>query len=49
MYYNEKSIVSAENDPVVAVYKELNNVITRSLRYENENNEPDVDNYDNVY
>ena len=48
VYYNEESIVSAENDPAVAVYKELNNVITRSLRYENENNEPDVDNYDNV-
>ena len=48
VYYNEESIVSAENDPAVAVYKELNNVITQSLRYENENNEPDVDNYDNV-
>ena len=48
MYYNGSSIVSAENDPVAVVYKELNSVITRSLRYENENNEPYADNYDNI-
>ncbi len=48
VYYNESSIVSAENNPVVTVYKELNNAITRSLRYENENNVPHVENFDNV-
>lgn len=48
VYYNGSSIVSAENDPVAVVYKELNSVITRSLRYENENNEPYADNYDNI-
>ena len=48
VYYNENSIELAENDPVAVVYKELNRAITQSLRYENENNKPSADDYDNI-